>query len=599
MVKITKRDVWQTYLKSVRDPSILFSGAAGNGLLRLLTLAGRLPFRSAIGGLTIRERLIFQHTLGRELRLVDPLDPEFEACNVIVAHSPLGRMSLHETGRDDPHVPEDVVAGIALPGWLTDRVEEEAAAEQALEEHGRAELDALLTRWQDEGVLGRKLEQVIDWVERVETVFVYIGRTIFSRSDSGSSTLIKGGLLPALRDRPLAEWTAEERLFVAAAHLLFRTGRAVRFEEFNGRQLSATGLREVLLRLCSGYRRALGEPADAGLATMSLADLAATAGDLVAAVDNSRLVRYRRVNGLTYAKHEFLLPWDSPDRSLPAVPPVLAALAERHLGRPPAADADARELVAELAGRAVEIAVLDADTTAMEETLNAIVLGAAVATGGDYAMSSGIRDLSRLAVPQNYPGEIFELRKPDFFCCVVPSPELAQETPAPELFEILWQVAQRMMYNRWHFIPGNFDRQQIPQQRHYFFPPLVPDIGEWGDLRHGGHTTARVRFTLRAPGAAMWLPAFAPDGAAYRGCYDIRVVRMAGEPFTLADLRTASRYSELVDVFWREVAGRAKAGGFPPPVLTSYDAQWYRDRRWSPALDLVTGDMETPSCTRL
>ncbi|WP_433498215.1 hypothetical protein ACQP1K_25455 [Sphaerimonospora sp. CA-214678] len=544
--------------------------------------------------------MIFQHVLGREqLRLIDPLAQQFETCNVIVTHSALGRMTLHEVGRNDPAVSEDVVAGIHLPEWLTGQIEEEAAAEQALEDHERAGVDALLARWRDEGVLMTKLNEVIDWVERVETVFVYIGRVLFSRSDSGSSTLIKGRLLPALRTRPLEEWTPEERLFVGAMQLLFRTGRAVRFEQFNGRQLSATRLRGVLLRLCSGYRLALGMRADADLATMTLEDLATTVRDLVSAVDESRYVRYRRVNGLTYAKDEFVLPWDVSDRALTEVPPVLAALAARHRGEPPGVDADPRELVGELTARAVEIAVLDGDVTALEEVLNAIVLGAVLATHGDYAMTSGIRDLADMAVAENTPQKILELRKNNFFCCVVPDPALARRMPGAELSEVLWQVAQRMMYNRWHFIPGNFDREQIPQQRHYFFPPLVPDIGEWCDQRHGGHTRSQVRFTLRAPGAAMWMPAFTPEGHAYRGCYDIRVVRMDGEPFTLADLRMASRYSGLIDVYWREVAKRSEAGGFPPPVIKSYGADWYREQRWSTSLAQLVRDMETPSCTRL
>jgi hypothetical protein len=275
MSRLTKRDSWEGHLKEVRNPSALFSNPAGPALLRLLTLGGKLPFRSAIASLTIREKVVFQHILGREqVRLVAPHQPGFDRRDVTVAHSAHGRLTLHETGRDDPAIDEDIIAGIRLPGWLLEMIEEEAAAEQALDDHERSCVDALLEHWRDEGVLPTKLREVTDWVERVETVFVYIGRHVFSRSDSGSSTLVKGGVLPALRDRALEEWSPEERLFVGAAQLLFRTGRAVRFEEFNGRQLTATRLRRLLLRRCSSYRSALGLPPDADLSTMTTADLA-------------------------------------------------------------------------------------------------------------------------------------------------------------------------------------------------------------------------------------------------------------------------------------------------------------------------------------
>ena len=123
------------------------------------------------------------------------------------------------------------MAEIALPGWMTEMLDEECLTAEAEEEHQRYELDQLLHTWHTDGSLSERLEEVIDWVERVETVLVYVQRRVFSRSDSGSSTLIRDGVLPALRDRAPADWSPEERLFVAAIQLLFRTGRAVRFED--------------------------------------------------------------------------------------------------------------------------------------------------------------------------------------------------------------------------------------------------------------------------------------------------------------------------------------------------------------------------------
>ncbi|GAA2357803.1 hypothetical protein Cme02nite_33640 [Catellatospora methionotrophica] len=576
MRRTTKLDQWSQELRDVRDPAALFGGSAQAAVLRLLTMAGKVPFRAAFDGLTLREQAVVRHLLGRQqLRLTAP-GADAPPAQFVLAHSPLGKLTVHEPARGD--LPTDeTVAELALPEWIIEMVDEECLPTQAEEEHQRHELDHMLYSWNADGTLAERLEEVIDWVERVETVLIYIGRRIFSRSDSGSSTLIRDGVLPALRGRAPGDWCPEERLFVAAIQLLFRTGRAVRFEEFNGRQLSAVSLRRVLTTRCAAYLRALGEQATGQLSTATLAELAALAGDLVGLVDAGGHMRYRRVNGLTYAKDEFLMPWEPDQRVQDDLPmtlyPASTALADD--------DADAGEWVRRATADALRAAHTGGDERELSAILEGIVLGAVVDARADYGMSSGIRDLSRLDGPAGqYGQDVAELKKPDFFCCVLPSPQMAADLPAAAVTDILWQVAQRMMYNRWHFVPGNFDRVEVPRQRHYFFPPLVPDIGEWGDLRHGGHSTARVRYTLRAPGAAMWKQPFTVGGRQYRGAFDIRLVRMEGPPFTLADMRVACRYSALVDVFWREIAAYADAHGGWTPTITAYSGEWYAKEAW-------------------
>lgn len=578
MRRVTKLDQWSQELREVRDPAALFGGSAQTAVLRLLTMAGKVPFRSAFDSLTVREQAIVRHLLGRQqLRLTAP-GADAPPGQFLLTHSPLGKLSIHEPACGD--LPADeVLAELALPGWMVEMVDEECLPAQAEEEHQRHELDEMLSGWHADGSLEERLEEVIDWVERVETVLIYVQRRIFSRSDSGSSTLIRDGVLPALRQRPPADWSAEDRLFVAAIQLLFRTGRAVRFEEFNGRQLTAVSLRRVLTARCAGYLRALGEQASTRLSTSTLAELATFAGDLVQRIDGGGHMRYRRVNGLTYAKDEYLLPWTPEDRSQAELPMTLQAQAGSH-AMPPL-DGDAADWVRSATVAALRTAHASGDDRALVQVLEGIVLGAVVAGGADYGMSSGIRELARLAGPAGqFTDDTAALKKPDFFCCVLPSPDMAADLPAAAVTDILWQVAQRMMYNRWHFVPGNFDRVEVPRQRHYFFPPLVPDIGEWGDLRHGGHSTARVRYTLRAPGAAMWKAPFTVGGRQYRGAYDIRLVRMDGPPFTLDDLRSACRYSALIDVVWREVAAYADAHAGWTPTISAFTGEWYAKESW-------------------
>jgi hypothetical protein len=580
MRRTTKLDQWSLELQRARDPRELFDGSAHHGAVRLLTMSGKIPFRSAIDGMTLREQAIIRHLLGRDELTLTPADSLGRTdCDVLLAHSALGKLTLHEPARGD-HPDSEVVAGLRLPGWLREMVDEEDRSGRAMEDSERRQLDDLLTGWVADGSMARRLEEVIDWVERVETVLIYIGRRIFSRSDSGSSTLIRDAVLPALRDRDPASWAPEERLFVAAIQLLFRTGRAVRFEEFNGRQLSAVGLRNVLLGRCASYRTSISAPPATDLSRATLAQLAAVAGDMVPLVDGADAMRYRRVNGLTYAKDEFLLPWPQHDRVLAEPSPSMLALASARRWDGGAAD-DAATWIRRMTGHALRSAEAGLGPDELEDVLQSIILGAVIAADADYGMSSGVRDLARLAEDAAGFGEGMQaLKKPDFFCSVLPSATMAEDLPEEEVTDILWQVAQRMMYNRWHFVPGNFDRGEVPRSRHYFFPPLVPDIGEWADLRHGGHSTARVRFTLRAPGAAMWLPPLRVGGKDYRGAYDIRLVRMDGPPFTVDDMRTASRFSALVDIFWREIAAHTDAHGGRAPVFTGFTREWYAKSAW-------------------
>lgn len=570
----------------MRDPAELFGGSAQTAVLRLLTMAGKVPFRSAFDGLTLREQAIVRHLLGRqELRLTPP-GVDVPPAPFVLCHSALGKLTVHEPARGDLPT-EEVVAELALPGWLVEMLDEECLAAEAEEEHQRYEFDHLLHTWHADGSLAERLEEVIDWVERVETVLVYVRRRVFSRSDSGSSTLIRDGVLPALRGRPPADWSPEERLFVAAIQLLFRTGRAVRFEEFNGRQLSAVGLRRVLTTRCAAYLGVLGEPVTGQLSTATLTELAALAGDLVERVDGGGHMRYRRVNGLTYAKDEYLLPWAQEQRGHTELPRELPALTGAPTG--PDDGEDPAAWVRRATAAALRTAHRSGDEHDLTRILEGLVLGAVVDARADYGMSSGIRDLSRLDGPAGqYGEEVAGLKKPDFFCCVLPSPAMAVDLPTDAVTDILWQVAQRMMYNRWHFVPGNFDRVEVPRQRHYFFPPLVPDIGEWGDLRHGGHSTARVRYTLRAPGAAMWKQPLTVSGRQYRGAFDIRLVRMDGPPFTLDDLRIACRYSALVDVLWREIAGYAEAHDGWTPTITAFGGDWYAKSAWHVPVERLT-----------
>jgi hypothetical protein len=560
-------------------------------LTRLLTLGGRVPFADALATLTTREQGIVLRTLGDDsLRLspISPTEPPPPAGDLTVGQFPQGRLAFRDAPPPDAHP----LARLRLPTTALEEIDEEAAAWQLAEDDERAAFDSLLDAWHREGALVRRIREVADWVERVETVLIYVGDEVFSRSDAGTSTLLRGGRLERLVCVAPSQWTAAERLFVCSAQLLFASGRSARFEEFNGRQLSATGVRAWLLATWRRYAHAVGERIPSDLAARSAMELARGLPALSAAVDRSaQWVRFRRIKAPTFTKRETMARIPATERNHPGLPPAVRDFAADRVGWRADDNQPGEQAVSGLVGAIARAAAAERGPL-IEGLLAAIVHGAALELDADYAMSSAVRDVRDLA-----PGHmaraaaVLRLRKPDFFCCVMPHPRLDQlDVPGrADLGEMLWTVAQRMQYNRWHFAPGNFDRTEVPADRHYFFPPALPDLADFSDLWHGGHIAAGVRSSIRAPGSQMWREPFDVADNGYRGCFDIRAVRSSGRPFGVAELRMAIRYCGLVDALWRSAVLNFSAAG-EPLVVTAFGRYWYEERGWREALTGAPGD---------
>ncbi len=582
-------------LLEARDPAFLYQAPAYIALIRLATMVGKLPFRLAMASLTAYEASVVQNVCGRDdLRIIPPDHPQIEDCTILITYSPFGKVSLYQRAVETPADPSEIVGGLQLEPWMVEVVEEECAAEAPLEAFEQRLIDELVMRWEAEGQREERVAQVMDWVDRVETVFIYIGKDLFSRSDAGSSTLLrKPGLLAPLRERPVSEWTAAERLFVATIQLLFLTGRSIRFEEFNGRQLTALQLKRWLIQKYCAYCVALEQEIPADVMSRSFVDLATDVGRMTLKVNQSEWVRFRRINGMTFIKEEFLDRPQSKQRQPHELPPLLAAFATQELDIDLDPTADGEQSVARMTTHVLRKAGDTGTSSDLEQILERIVVSAVIEAKADYGMSSSLRQLDRLRGTTEARGAgALSLTKKDFFCCVLPSPQVVEHLPHAVLGDILWSVAQRMEFNRWHFIVGNFERSEVPLNRHYFFPPLMPDITQWSDLRHGGHHGAGVRYSIRAPGAQLWKEPFMAFEHAYRGCYDIRLVRMEGPPFEKQHLWVATRHCSLMDAFWRAIAQWIDTEHGPCPIISAYSRDWYVNQQWKAVLGesmIVTG----------
>lgn len=545
-------------------------------LLDRLTRGGKMPLHRALEQLTTWESLIVQHVLGYS-DLVLSVDPPSDS-SVQVTSSPLSGISLWQP-RSLPEEEDESLGWLSVPQSILDMVDEQEREATAREEAEMRHVDELLRVWEVTGDIPHRVELLQDFVERVETVYIFIGRQVYSKSDAGSNTLTKDGLLESLRTAPVRSWRPSDRLFVVAAHCLFISGRSVRFEEFNGRQLTATRLRQFLLDRYANYCAAIGrDPGE--FHSLSLITLAGRVRELIAEVDQSPLMRYRRIHGLTFVKSEYLAKFPLP-REPDIMPPLIEEYGRRHLNVSSSGD-----VRSDLRAMTLEAVRLDANRTAggecnaVGELLAAIVLSAVHATKADYGMSSCVRNLTALRGARSGAADgVLALTKPDFFCCCLPHP-VRMGDMNDDITSILWRAAQRMMFNRWHFIPGEFGRAEIPAKRHYYFAPQVPDIAEHCDHHHGGHSASRVRFTIRAPGAQVWRSPFTIFGSGFRGCYDIRVVRMEGPPFTMTELAEAVRHCSLVDELWRTLAACAEKDESLASPVTGFDRAWYKSHGW-------------------
>jgi hypothetical protein len=441
-----------------------------------------------------------------------------------------------------------------------------------------------------DGKLFQVLEEVIDHVGHVESVCFYVGDKFLARVDQFSNLIDspkgRDGFLNRLQRTTYSEWTKDDVLVVAALHALFLSGRAVRFEEFNGVMLSASGLWEKLQSLLRSYND-LGCNCELSPDT-DLFHLARVVREQSLKSVGSPWLRYRRIYGLTFQKIERILPYSDSKEDPLAHLQDFGADFEELLGRPPNASIREREFFIDLAQAALDRDIegipcrshSNAVRSWIEHLIERIVVSAIITTSADYGMSSSLRDASVLVEKDDklLVTKLHALEPKDFFTCF--ASVRFRSTLSPDLANaIALSVQRRMMFNRWHFIPGNLERAKIAKSRHWYYPPVIPDIAIHSDMHRAAHAQAQVKFSIRAPGPDMSMPPLVIGNRPYRGFYDVRVVRMRGEGFTIEDmLRTRRRmlwmeciYSVLVNHIER--GRRLPVIGFQPGHFVDIESE--------------------------
>ena len=574
----------------LRNHDCLYSQPAYVSLCRLATFDGRLSFNDAADSLLPYERALLQALVGRkEYRIAGPGPvPSVGSRTIGIRHSSFGKVSFYPIYETDYPSDEDLIGELEVERHILEEAEQIAEVQNIIENDFRNESDEILFQWSRAGELPDKLIQVQRWINQFDALYIYIDRRLYSRAAGAISTLASASVFDKLASTDPKTWRPEDRLFVVAAHILAAAGGVTRLEEFNGKQLTASTLRVWLYNRYRVYRD-FAEPGrgDRAVAPTNLLELASSVGKLSRIVDSTNWARYRQINGLTLVKKEHIFRRRSGVRAS-TYPPSLrmsARLGEATgpivvggLGQTlrPALDSELLQ--------SIKNAAASGNSQVIQDGLEALLRSALLDLDAEFVMSSGIRNPRRLdPTSESYAGPM-SLKKVDFYCCVLPSEPTAGRIATEELGEILLAIARRMEFNRWHFIPGNFRDEDIPRNRHYFRPPLLPDLTEWSNFRHGGHVQAQVCYSIRLPGPPAWSAPLRIFGQEYRGIYDIRAFRTGGRPFNVRDLEIGVRYSDTLYEFVKVVYSRIESMSLQGFFIDRYSTEWYREARWLEAI---------------
>jgi pyochelin synthetase len=562
-------------------------GPAWQTAEHVMTHGGRLPLDMAVLSLGLTDQAAYevlkQH---QEVTVVasDGMTPAGPWLDMAV--NAMGRLHLRPGGepRVNAHTEDQWLSvGIVVLTGETERAVAHRLAQLQQSEIAAIEfIRRALARCESAGELDAIVEQVIDHVEHVESVCFYSEDRFFALIDRFTNlidTKASTGFLPLVRGLPLAQWSQQQLLIVGALHALFISGKAVRFEEFNGSALNATRL---IARLRELHKNYIGAGCDAAVeADGDVFELAEDVRRMAASFTGRSPLRYRWIYALTFQKNERLLP---SVRSTEDSAAHIVEFADLY-GKLMSGRADPMlpqsllftQLASACLARDLQSQPYtqpgSAATGWLEHLIERIVTSAMRATDSDYAMSSSLRDIGRLRLHDvtTLSAEIHALTPADFYTCFV-SKDFATTLDEASAQAIASSVQKRMMFNRWHFIPGNLERGLVSKSRHWYYPPLVPDIAEHSDVHRAAHSRARVKFSIRAPGPDVSRPPLRVALQNYRGFYDIRVVRMDGPPYTPEDMLRARRrtlwleavYGVLVSYLEESPGNLWRIEGFAP-----------------------------------
>lgn len=442
------------------------------------------------------------------------------------------------------------------------------------------------------------LNTVEHMVDHVDPVLIYVedrtytlygkrnnllDRIVRRRTVPGNITVGKGlvesrvgrgdFLFTYLRERKIEEWNDNEKLFIYCMYWLKQSGG--RGEEFNGLQLTYSTLHEHFDNLAIMLRQA-GLDSATFAANATTQKKAACVNRWKQEIKQSHIT-YRIINGLNFYKvEEFIAREEVNSGSLNRIPKSLKEYFDETYDMPVdkygTLDELSREWTLKVFAGDARHKNPDKFPTAVEELLHVIVKSAVEESNSDIGMTRCIRAIGKIKKihDQGCCAEACNWPVSDYYCCVVPSGRWtdSMKSRGDDSAFVLYAIAKRMEYNSWHYTPGYYESGPVPDGRHFFIPPAMPDLTEWSNMHHGGHIIANVLFSIRSPGSLQH------DGKEFNGLFDLRLMRQEGKPYAKEDLKRALMFTGYLKSFYQALADFVCSNCIEFNV-TAFTKSWY------------------------
>ena len=550
----------------------------------LLTLDGHVPADIQLRALPAAEECALRILFGRSWRddgggvAPQPAGGSEAAFLGEVGLTTGGRVVVRVPSRGPLTSTDDLVGGVLRVPWSAQDLADYRTRLAEADERLRDSV-ADCRRWlADAGPDGREkvLEELTEAVRRTAPVVFYCGDRQYTNFRDHNTltgkTLWPGHpdcALSSLVAVPLELWSDSDVLMVVCLTLLVRSAGYGRIEEANGTQLTLDHVAHLLERTRVAYNAVPGgDPvpaaAPAGVAALDALAVAVARRRREIA---GRVQLYREIHGPLMHKVERIA-----GPATARVERAEADLCARLRDRLPVSGATLGELGAGIDASPGWLVEPHGDFgTGLESLVYETVCAATTVFDADFAMSRGMRSLTRLvaSLREESWSTITAWDIPHFFCCVVPTPRARRyfgDSPA-HLADTAWSIAARMQYNSWHFLVGNLPKVPAVVDRDYFVPPTMPDIAYHSDQHHHGHVAAKVRFSIRSPQPVVVL------GRTFTGFVDLRLLRSEGKPFDEQDLLATHRTSGFIARATTSAA-RLVADGAGLDV-TAFDSRWH------------------------
>lgn len=564
-------------LASLHDPESQTPQPAFSTLQRHLTFEGRIPFQQALGSLTDFERKVvgeLEEKPDISLTPVHESEDLPEHSFLVIQEGHIGHVSILLPQDMTSYRPTEPLFVLGALQFSADEYQSlqlyNQESEKRLTEDTK-EVARGLSGMEQDGQIPAVISNIHENLIRIGPTFVHVGHQVYSTFDRVGKNVIDlkpeegTRLLSVLSKKPVSSWSPEEQVYIYGVHLLLLSGGPARVEELNGAQISPAILKDFFDKKAEFYCTSTGEEVPEDWSKRSLMEKASWIRTKLEEV-NSKYLRYRRINGLTLRQEENIM-GPKADFVFETVPQDLLARIDSIFGIKTIDGEEQSEY-----WRRVTEAVIKGSTGNKVSSLSlliwSIISTAVEATGSDFGMSSTFRDTRKFL--KEGP---LSLDKHDFFCCVVPSRKVMDLQTGAQASEAMRLMASRMEFNRWHFLPASLPREEIPSSRDWLYAPAIPDIATETDLHHGGHIEAGVHHSVRYPSPIV------VAGREYRGSFDIRLVRQAGDQFEPSDILTVGKYLKALGRVYNSVVNHVQE---TDEVVTVEDftPQWYREEKW-------------------